>query len=196
MKKNSKQTINIQAPWLRHGAGFTLVEMLVAVAIAAVLASIGIPSLQSTIEDNQMTSRYNEFLSSLNFTRNSAISQGNSVALCKRNATGNNCAANDAGWQNGWLVFSDKNNNGSVDAGEEILLDKSDIDTQVNLQYSRAINRISYSAEGYAKGYAGTITFCDQRGDSFRKGMVISQNGRVRMAEPGDNLSSCPESGE
>ncbi len=192
MNINIKKGIASQVSLPINKAGFTLVEMMVTVAIAAILAGIGIPNLQRTLQDNQMTSRYNEFLSSLNLTRNTAITQGAPAALCKRNASGSGCAANSADWQYGWLVFSDKNNNGTVDAGEKILQDKSDINGNVTMHYSRVINRISYSAEGYAYGFAGTFTFCDQRGDSARKGMVISQNGRMRKAESGDNLSTCP----
>ena len=178
----------------RKATGFTLVELIVTVAIASILAMVGMPSLQKTVQDNRMTTLYNNFLADLNYTRNAAITFGSPVTVCKRNTAGNGCDANSTDWGQGWLVFHDKDNDGVVDSGEKILLDNNTT-SKIAMIFSGNPNRITYNAQGFARGYAGKITFCDERGNDARKGMVISQNGRIRMADSHDTLSSCTSGG-
>ena len=172
--------------------GFTLIELITTITIAGILAALGVPNLQRTIQDNKMSSLYNELLGDLSFTRSTAITQGSTATFCKRNAAGNDCAAVSASWANGWLVFRDKNNDGVVDAGETILQEKTDVPKKMTILFSRDLSRISYNGAGYAFGFAGKFTFCDKRGESKKKGMVISQNGRVRVADSNDTLATCP----
>jgi len=171
--------------------GFTLVELMVVIAIAAILAGIGMPNLQTTLQDNKMTSLHNELLAALSFTRSTSVTQGSSTTLCKANLAANGCAAISASWENGWIIFPDSNNNGVVDVGEEILMLKNDLPENISISYSRNSSRITYGAQGYAVGFNGNFMFCDKRGDSAKKGMVISNNGRVRVAIVND-LPACP----
>ena len=138
-----------------------------------------------------MSSMYNHFLSDLHYTRNTAITFGSAVTLCKRNSTGDGCDTSSNDWSQGWLVFQDKNNDGTVDTAEKILLDSVQ-SSNIKMKYSGSSNRISYNPQGFAIGYAGKITFCDKRANDARKGMIISANGRVRMADSQDTLSDCP----
>lgn len=171
--------------------GFSLIELMVTIAIAGVLASIGMPSLQTTLQDNKMTALHNELLAALSFTRNTAVTQGSSATLCKANVSANACAENNASWKNGWIIFPDRNNDGVIDAGEEILTIKNDLPKNITVSYSRNSSRITYGAQGYTVGFNGNFMFCDKRGDSAKKGMVISNNGRVRLAVEND-LGACP----
>jgi len=175
-------------------AGFSLIELMVVISIAGILSAIGVPHLQKTMQDNNMTALHNELLAALSFTRNTAITRGSSVTLCKANAAADGCAAVAASWENGWIVFADKDNDGVVDGGEEVLRVKNDLPENISITYSRNSSRVTYGAQGYAVGYNGNFMFCDKRGDSAKKGMVLSNNGRVRVASAND-LGACP-SGE
>lgn len=176
---------------IKKSQGFSLIELMVTIAIVGIMAAIGMPSLQTTLQNNNMTALHNELLAALSFTRNTAITRGSSATLCKANLASNGCAATTASWENGWIIFPDNNNDGVVDAGETILSIKNDLPKDISINYSRNSSRITYGAQGYSIGFNGNFMFCDKRGDSAKKGMVISNNGRVRLAVAND-LGTCP----
>lgn len=169
--------------------GFNLIELMVTISVAGILLTIGAPSLKKTIQKNKMSALHNELLSSLNFVRSTAITRGSWATLCNADETLSGCGPAGVLWSNGWLVFHDRNNNGTVDNDDEILSIKSDIPKGLKVLSSR--NRVSYGSGGYAIGFTGNITFCDTRGDDGKSGMIISNMGRIRLANLDDNLGSC-----
>jgi type IV fimbrial biogenesis protein FimT len=107
----------------RPELGFTLVELLVTVSIAAILASFGTPALMGMIANQGVGNAANELAEVLRLARSEAIKQGNPVSVCaarypnnKSDASTNKLACDGASyWASGWLVFSDMENNGSLD---------------------------------------------------------------------------------
>jgi type IV fimbrial biogenesis protein FimT len=99
--------------------GFTLIELLVTISIVAILAVVAVPSFNEAILGNKLTSFANNFVASANLSRSEAIKRNGIVTLC-RSASGTGCATS-GGWQQGWIVFSDTNKNGSVDMGETVI---------------------------------------------------------------------------
>lgn len=88
--------------------GFTLIELIITVTIAAIVLAIGVPSFQGMMRNNRITAHTNDFLSSLNLARSEAIKRGQRVALAPT-------VAGD--WGQGWTVFVDVNDNGQLDDG-------------------------------------------------------------------------------
>ena len=72
-------------------------ELMVTIAIAAILIGIAIPSFTSTIASNRLTTSANELVTALNLARSEAVKRGQQVVVSK---TGTN-------WENGWQVFVD-----------------------------------------------------------------------------------------
>jgi type IV fimbrial biogenesis protein FimT len=83
--------------------GFTMIELLVVVAIAAILATIGIPALQGTLRDFRQKSALSLLVSDLNQARGEAIKRNSRVLLCVRDAAGTGCAGS-TNWLAGWVV--------------------------------------------------------------------------------------------
>jgi type IV fimbrial biogenesis protein FimT len=96
--------------------GFTLIELIVTVALAAILLTIGVPSFQEMMRNNRAATHTNEMLTALNFARSEAVKRGRDVLLCPSTDPANWCVGTD--WSGGWIVFADLNNNGAADAGE------------------------------------------------------------------------------
>ncbi len=98
--------------------GFTLIELIVTIAIAGILIGVGIPSLRDMIINNRVTAYTNDFVSALYLARSEAIKRGKRVALCK--STDYASCAGGGGWEQGWVVFEDENNDGVFAPAEVI----------------------------------------------------------------------------
>lgn len=94
--------------------GFTLVEMLVVVAIGGILAAVAAPSLVSVIESNRRTIISNQLMADLAFARRQAIALSTPIALCGSDATNPNaCIAGGTpptDWSNGWYTYIGSSN--------------------------------------------------------------------------------------
>ncbi|MCB1782215.1 MAG: GspH/FimT family pseudopilin [Candidatus Competibacteraceae bacterium] len=177
--------------------GFTLIELIITVALVAIIVTLGVPTFQGMIRNNRIIVHTNDFISSLNLARSEANKRGRRVALCKSDktdniitcTTANNCCTTSTGdWENGWVVFVDANNNASVDAGDTVLRVHGSWDNGDTLQGNGPMaTYISYSPDGFtrlagsAAFGAGTMTFglCD--GNNKKNTIVISSTGRAHV---------------
>ena len=111
--------MNFSTPFRQHCQGITLVESMVVVAILGILAAIAVPSFKSTIESNRRNAYANQLLEDLALARSEAIKRGGRVTVCP-SSDGTSCTASNS-WAAGWIVFTDKNNNATVDGGDTVL---------------------------------------------------------------------------
>jgi type IV fimbrial biogenesis protein FimT len=161
----------------RAYAGFTLYELLVTLAIAGTLASLA-PGLQNLVQDNALTAAVNQFRVDLSLARSEALRRGHTVTLCK-SPSGFACDSK-AEWHNGWIVFSDPNDNGKVDEGERIIRVQQGLSRGITMSFGAALNRdddVRYHAVGSTEKN-GTFTFCDARGAAKARAIVLNFVGR------------------
>jgi type IV fimbrial biogenesis protein FimT len=87
----------------KHAPGFTLLEMIIAVSISAILLTIAVPSFSASRLNSQLRASANDLVASVNLARNEALKRNRPVTLCVSNADGSSCAAGN--WGQGWVVM-------------------------------------------------------------------------------------------
>ena len=98
----------IKLPLRKHQGGFTLIELMVTVAIIAILAGLAAPSFNEYIVRNKLRSIGGEFSSSILMARNEAVGKNTCVTMCMSSTVDNanpTCDIAGEDWQVGWLVF-------------------------------------------------------------------------------------------
>jgi type IV fimbrial biogenesis protein FimT len=173
----------------------TLIELLIVVAIAAVLAAVAIPSFDTLLSSSRFTTYANTYLTHLNLARSEALKRNARVTLCK-SADGATCTTS-GGWDQGWIVFHDVNNNAQTDLDEAILQSHEAIPAVLALQGNTPVaNYVSYAPMGGARltsgaFQAGTLTLCKvSSGGGEARSIVISSTGRPRVQTT--TVASCP----
>ena len=174
--------------------GFTLVELLTAMAVMAILAALATPSMARLVDSTRLTSYSNGFLAAMYQARSEAIKRNGPVALCK-SANGRGCAVN-GGWEQGWIIFHDTNNNGTADAGETIVHHSQALPDGFKLSGNQSVaGYISFTASGRTRlvsgaFQAGTLTLCKagEAGIGARQ-IVINNAGRARVEKL--SVASC-----
>jgi len=106
---------------LMDGRGFTLIELMVTVALIAIMTVLAAPSFDSALLSNRLAGFANSFVASAQLARSEAIKRNRPVHIC-RSSDGATCAASGT-WQQGWIVWSDESQppNGALDAGEPVI---------------------------------------------------------------------------
>lgn len=180
----------------RYGcAGFTLIELMVVVAIVAVLQTLAAPAFSGMVSSMRLSTAINSLFSSLLLARSEAIKRNSRAVVCK-SATGFACATT-GGWEQGWIVFHDANNNATLDAGEALLSREQALPNLIRLTgNSPLVSYVSYTPMGmtnYTSGafQAGTLTVCSQSATPVdARQIVISSAGRPRTLKT--MVAQCP----
>jgi type IV fimbrial biogenesis protein FimT len=167
-----------------------LVELLMVLAIAAVLLTVAMPGMAALIQSSRLAAATNDLLASLHFSRSEAIKRGARAVMCV-SADGDSCAPT-GGWHQGWLIFHDADNNAARGADERVMLVQPPLDPGVRVTGNLHVSRyISFAPSGgtlLVSGafQAGTLTLCNEAGAGRR--IVISSTGRARIVK----LDACP----
>ncbi len=176
---------------LKPTAGWTLPELALVLAIAAIVLSTAIPALQGLVFDGRRTSRVNAFAHAVHLAKNEAIKRRRFVALCKT-LDGLQCGDSAVTWADGWLVFVNEDNDRPVrvDPGEAILYRHPAVESGT-ITGNR--NAFSFTPD-YRRSTNGTLTFCDRRGPGKARAVIVSYTGRPRASalDSRDRPLVCP----
>ena len=165
---------------------FTLVELMVAVAVLALLLGVALPSFSRMLDDYRLTTFSNELHHALSLARSEAIKRGRRITLCP-SRDGQWCD-NAAGWDAGWVVFADANGNARRDPSELLVAvgpaAPQGMIARGNGSMARYVSFIPLGITQAAGGafQAGTIQVCN---GERQRSLVISRSGRVRVQRGG-----------
>ncbi len=173
----------------RAQPGFTLLELMVVLAIGGVLFAVGIPAMGNFVRNSRITGAANDVMAALHFTRSEAIKRRLPVTLCTSTSDVNdpNPACANSPFLTGWIVFVDTNQSGQRDAGEAVLLQHEAMNTQITARSSITPLTVTYLLNGFALNpNAARLVLCDERGNvatggelSSARGILVSVTGRA-----------------
>ena len=190
-------------PTRRRVAGFTLIELMVVIAIVAVLSTLAAPSFRRIIQSNAIASGVNTFMADLRFARSEAIRRGGEVVMCRSDAPeattavcGSNSGPNGNGWVSGWIIFHDINGDGTRTSTEPLLRVQTpitNIDSIVEAGRGSSSTKFRFTATGrfMTVSSATNLQFGSnaQFDNTLQRIVCVSLGGRARVA--GDGTSSC-----
>jgi type IV fimbrial biogenesis protein FimT len=178
---------------LRLALGFTLVELLMTLCVAAVLFSVAVPSVSSVVHSVQVSGASNAFLASLRLARSEAFKRGGRVVLCK--SGGGHACALAGGWEQGWIMFHDLDSDGALSDGELVLERAQPLPAGIrftgNQNVARYVSFVSVGGTRMAPGglQAGTLTLCSPAHPADARHIVLNSAGRTRVEKV--SLTAC-----
>ena len=161
--------------------GFTMVELMVVIAIAAILATLAFPSFRTLMQNQRLGTQANEFIADLNFAKSEAVKRVGLVGVCV-SSDGATCTGGS--WEAGRVIFADVNNDGAWDGGDLVLRIRDGLAGNNTLRPSVAFpnDTILFSPRGaLAAGGGATLAVCDSRGKDYGKAVVINAAGQARV---------------
>ena len=151
-------------------AGFTVIEVLVTLVLAAIVLGVALPSLQQFSANNQVVAASNSIVTGLNFARFNAITTGDDITICP---SADGVACSNGNWGRNWIVFNDQDSDNAPDPAE--VLKTEAIDTAVDTSgFGQAI---VFRSDGVTSlGSNATITSCNAFSEESNKCIDVVVN--------------------
>jgi type IV fimbrial biogenesis protein FimT len=166
--------------------GVTLIELIVAISIVAILLSVAIPSFSSAIRSTRLTTYANELVASLNLARSEAVKRGVQVSVKRKGSTNNN-------WDSGWDVFTDLDGDGVLDTADTLLKTYPALTNGFTLRTGTAGYQtfMAYLPSGLGLNASSDIfRLCASSGDTMNsRSIAINALGQPKTSE---RTTECP----
>lgn len=166
--------------------GFTLVELMVTLAVLAVLIGVAVPSFTAITHRNRLTAAANELVAAMQTARMEAIRRNSRVVLCP-STTGSSCGGTD--WSR-LIVFVDTNVSSDYDAGEVLVRDAQIVRTGTGVTAGSGTSRVWFTADGRVSvGGSSTASI-----SLVSSKLPTTENARLVQASV-SRISVCTSSG-
>ena len=189
----------VTAPLARHRrrGGFTLVELMVTVALAGILVALGVPSFLRALGRHAIMAQAEELQDAVRIGRDEAMKRGGPVVLCRTEAASpGHCAGTSGDWQT-WLLFADIGRSGAFAAGDPIL--RQHVDVSGRMTVSSETSAIRFESTGIAHADNGTAVIAlgpaggaadgSATDRALRRQVCINPRGAVAIVE---GEAACP----
>jgi type IV fimbrial biogenesis protein FimT len=161
----------------RTAHGFTLIEQIIALAIAGILTCLAIPSMQALLRHHRARTATRSLSGALHATRMLSIERQRRTLFCPSH-DGRTCSG-DGSWDEGWLIGIDRDDDGQPDATPLVAHPPLD---GVRVRASRGRSHVYFHPNGSAPGSNLTLAVCPRRGHPDRiSAVVVSNAGRIRL---------------
>ena len=173
------------------GAGFSLVELMVALVIFALILRFGVPAYGEWIAARKLGNHAEYLTETLNLARSEAVKRGMRVNLCK-SRDARQCDPH-AKWESGWIMFTDENRDGQIEATENLIRREGPPGDGITVAANGPLkDYVSYTSYGYARLLNGALqmgTFVVCKSDQNAIHVVLANSGRARIVR---TTQPCP----
>jgi type IV fimbrial biogenesis protein FimT len=167
--------------------GFNLVELLVGIAILAILLVMAAPSFYGLIQNDFSITLSNNMITSLNYARSEAIKRGSNVSVCASSDTSfTSCGTN---WANGWIVFLNPTGSNAISTAT-VLRTQSVDRTGATITTAPSMSIATYTSNGFATNTTSNVTMTIKTSGctaDYGRSIAISLTGRLSVSNV-----SCP----
>lgn len=166
-----------------HARGFTLLELLIAIAVAAILLAVAIPSYRSVVQRNSIAANVNDLVGDLNYARSQAVTRGQDVYICSsKDQVKCNGGTN---WSTGWVVYAAIDPSASAPAPTTDNRLRVHSATASDFTLDAKGNALSFNSSGFAVG--GGDTFTAKASDVNRTTRIaVAVTGRIEIEHQDD----------
>jgi len=166
--------------------GFTLIELMIAVAIVGVFLALGLPEMRNLVRNQRLKTTSLDIFASLQLARSEAVKRNTSNVMMAGKTAG------ASGWQSGWYVCVDSNSDGTCTAADLVLLDQDAVDASITLSGPAAA--VTYARDGRLPSGAAAAAFTLKSGSNNKVSPMrcvdIDLSGRPRTRADSNGIDS------
>lgn len=166
--------------------GFTLIEMMIVLSVLAIGLAIGMPQMRHFVEEAQIRSVSSDLTQSLWQARSQAMATGRSVTVCPLTADGSTCAANNANWSNGWLVYQGR----ASQAPQAATILTRSVGVSGAAVASGTVLTMTFDPRGGVSPAEAKITVLCSGSPIEKRSLTVHRNGLIKIGK--DENYGCP----
>lgn len=178
---------------LRRSSGFSLIELMTAVVVFAILTALALPSMSDFMKRNAVTTQTNEFLGAIRFARSTAVTRGTLVSICPSttSSSATPVCATSGTFETGWLLYTSKTA-GAVYAATDELLRVGQSVTNASIQGSASVPVVTFDGRGSSTYGALSFYVCAKSGSDTIGQSALRYAGSRIDVQSGGRAGSVP----
>ncbi|MCW8988029.1 MAG: GspH/FimT family pseudopilin [Gammaproteobacteria bacterium] len=180
----------------KNNHGFTLIELIVTMAVFAILVAVAAPSFNSFVDSSRRASEVNLLSGALSYARSEAIKFDSTISICAQTDGAETCSGTND-WSNGWIVFADTDSDGVIDTGESKLRIFKPIaaGSAITETSTNAPSALTFRGSGFITVASAEFKYCGNRGVTDARAIIISKTGRARLSIDSNDAGTIHENG-